>query len=100
MLSAMVREQRDDERVSTTGSGAMLVVRVPGIHGGEPVVRGTRVSVRSVVIAYERYKGDVDRVARAFLISADDVRGALAFYESHRAEIDAYIEMRDRDASA
>lgn len=28
-----------------------LIVRAPGIHGGEPVIRGTRVPVRSIVVA-------------------------------------------------
>ena len=36
-----------------TGSKSQLIVRAPGIHGGEPVVQGTRVPVRSIVLSLE-----------------------------------------------
>lgn len=84
----------------TTRSQSRVIVRTPGIHGGEPIVRGTRVPVRSIVIELERYDGDVERVARGYTISPDEVRAALAYYEVHRAEIDRIIEQRERDAMA
>ena len=84
----------------TTRPRSRVIVRNPGIHGGEPVVRGTRVSVRSIVIASERYDGDLERVARGFTISPDEVRAALAYYQAHKAEIERYIEQRERDAMA
>jgi uncharacterized protein (DUF433 family) len=75
-----------------------LIVRVPDIHGGEPVVHGTRVPVRSIVIANEQYGGDISRVGHAFLVSPDAVRAALAYYAAHRDEIDQLIEKREQDA--
>lgn len=85
--------------MATAKPRADAIVRVPTIHGGEPIVRGTRVSVRSVVVAFERYQGDVERTARAFTIEPDDVRAALAYYESHKAEIERFIEEREQAAN-
>ena len=80
-----------------TRSASHVIVRVPGIHGGEPTVRGTRVSVRSIVIALERYN-DLEHVARSFSLDSEQVRAALAYYEAHKAEIDLIIDQRERDA--
>jgi uncharacterized protein (DUF433 family) len=65
----------------------------PTIQGGEPVVRGTRVTVRSVVLA-EREWGGVDGVRSAYPgLAAEDVADALAYYEARQDAIDGY--MRD-----
>ena len=83
-----------------TGSGSQVIVRNPGVHGGEPIVRGTRVPVRSIVIALERHSGDVARVGRSFTLDPEQVRAALAYYETHKAEIDEIIEQREQAAQA
>jgi uncharacterized protein (DUF433 family) len=83
----------------TSEPQGQLIVQVPGIHGGEPVVRGTRVPVRSIVIAYER-DGDIDHVARSFTLNRDQVEAALAYYQKHTEEIDQLIDERERDAMA
>ena len=68
----------------------------PHILGGEPKVRGTRLPVRTIVVAYQGW-GDVDRVLEAYPeLTRRDVEDALAYYRTHRAEIDSYVE-RDRD---
>jgi uncharacterized protein (DUF433 family) len=36
-----------------TGPKSQLIVRVPGVHGGEPVIQGTRVPVRSIALSLE-----------------------------------------------
>jgi uncharacterized protein (DUF433 family) len=84
----------------TTRSGSPLIVRNPRVHGGEPVVRGTRVPVRSVVIASERHAGDLARVAQSFTLTPEQVRAALAYYAAHKAEIDRIIEQREQAALA
>ncbi len=67
------------------------IVRVPGVVGGEPVIKGTRVSVRSIVLYFRAYR-DIDRIRQAVPhISADAIKEALAYYEAHREEIDRYI---------
>ena len=67
----------------------------PAILGGEPKVRGTRLSVRTIVVAYHGW-GDVDRVVDAYPeLTHRDVEDALAYYREYKAEVDSYIE-RDR----
>ena len=57
--------------VATAKAGARLIVRNPRIQGGEPTIRGTRVPVRSIVIA----RGHVERgdITEAQLDAALDV---------------------------
>lgn len=85
--------------MAKTGSKSRLIVKVPGIHGAEPVVRGTRVPVRSIVVAWEQYDGDLQRVGEAFLVAPDEIEAALRYYEAHRSEIDGIIERREQAAS-
>lgn len=54
------------------------IVIDPGIQGGRPVVRGTRVTVEVVVRALAA-GDDVDEVAQAYRLSKDQVRAALAY---------------------
>jgi uncharacterized protein (DUF433 family) len=77
-----------------------VIVRNPRVQGGEPVIRGTRVPVRSIVIASEEYGGDLARVARAYSVDVAAVQAALAYYELHRTEIDEIIEKHERAARA
>jgi uncharacterized protein (DUF433 family) len=66
-------------------------VHNPHVLGGESIVRGTRISVRSVVLAAREY-GAPDGVILAYpRLTLADVHAALAFYEAHRAEIDRHI---------
>lgn len=81
-----------------TGPKFQLITRVPGIHGGEPVIRGTRVPVRSIIVAYEQYSGDLARVGEAFAVGPEAIRAALAYYKAHRSEIDRIIEEREEAA--
>ena len=67
------------------------IVRLPGVCGGEPTVRGTRVPVRSIVQLHHVYP-DFKRLRRAYLrVTDDQLQEALDYYASHRAEIDQYI---------
>jgi uncharacterized protein (DUF433 family) len=68
------------------------IIRNPRIHGGEPVVRGTRVPVRTIVIAWSEYR-NVPRVLAAYpRLTEEDVQEALAYYEAHRQELDKRIQ--------
>ncbi|MBI2322115.1 MAG: DUF433 domain-containing protein [Chloroflexi bacterium] len=65
--------------------------------GGEPTIGGTRVPVRAVVVAFRLHE-DRARVARAFpMASPAAIDEALAFYESHREEIDRLIAENEAD---
>src|SRR5262249_39163158 len=73
------------------------IVRNPLVLGGEATVAGTRVRVRSTVVAWQLHP-DVDRVCRAYpMLGRADVAEALAFYGRHRAEIDRYIRENEDD---
>ena len=82
-----------------TGSKSQLIVRVLGVHGGEPIIQGTRVPVRSIVLSLENdYPGDLAAVARAYKVDVAAVKAALDFYKKHRAEVDEKIERNERAA--
>ena len=75
------------------------IVRNPQILGGEPTIAGTRVPVRSIVIAWEQYH-DIHRLCRAYpMLDPAHVEEALAFYNAHRAEIDRYIAENEDDSA-
>lgn len=74
------------------------VVRNPRVHGGEPVIRGTRIPVRAIVVAWEA-EPDVAAMLQAYpRLMAEDVREALAYYAAHRDEVDARIRAQLADA--
>ncbi|RMD60372.1 DUF433 domain-containing protein [Candidatus Parcubacteria bacterium] len=60
-----------------------------------PVIRGTGVRVQAVVIAHEKWGMAADEIAVEYGLTKRQIEEALAFYVSHRAEIDAHLE---RDA--
>jgi len=60
-----------------------------------PVVRGTGVRVQSLTIAASQWEWTPAQVADEYDLSETQVKDALAFYEAHRAEIDAAIHVED-----
>jgi uncharacterized protein (DUF433 family) len=74
------------------------IVRNPRIQGGEPVVRGTRVPVRAIVVAWREYQDMPTMLAAYPRLTADDVTEALAYYEAHRRELDERIRAQLADA--
>ncbi|MCC7367720.1 MAG: DUF433 domain-containing protein [Chloroflexi bacterium] len=74
-------------------------VRNPRILEGEPTLEGTRVSVRTVVVA-SRYLASVRQIVDAYpMLDQTAVEMALAFYDAHQAEIDCYIAENEDSAS-
>lgn len=67
------------------------IVRNPDILHGEPIIEGTRIPVRAVVLFKYEY-ADIAGVQRALpRLSASDVETAMRFYRKHRDEINRYI---------
>ena len=56
-----------------------------------PVVRGTRIRVQTLVLAARQWQWSPARIAAEYGLSETQVSDALAFYQAHRAEIDASI---------
>ena len=69
------------------------IIRLQGVHGGRPIVRGTGVSVQTIVALFKQnlspekivddYDGD---------LSLAQVYDALSYYYDHPGEIDQYLE--------
>jgi uncharacterized protein (DUF433 family) len=61
------------------------ILRDQNICGGEPVIRGTRVSIRTILASLA--DGDtIEEILDAFpTISADDVRAVIAFAAASRS---------------
>ncbi|MGH2354560.1 MAG: DUF433 domain-containing protein [Chloroflexota bacterium] len=73
------------------------IVRDLHVLEGEPVVAGTLVPVRCIVIAWQLY-GSETRVLQAYpRITADDLRQALGYYAVHRELIDQFIAENEDD---
>jgi uncharacterized protein (DUF433 family) len=86
--------------VSKTGAKAQLIVRTPGVQGGEPVIRGTRVPVRSIALARDEDRLEPAAIAREFGVELAAVQAALAYYDAHKAEIDRIIDRHERETYA
>lgn len=55
-------------------------------------VRGTRISLDSIVYAFNRGAAP-ESIRRSFpLLTLEEIYGAIAFYLAHQKEIDAYLE--------
>lgn len=57
----------------------------------EPVLRGSGLRVQTIVVAAERWGLSPAQVAEEFGQTEGTVREALAFYDTHRDEIDANL---------
>ena len=55
------------------------IVRDPGVCGGEPVFRGTRVTLRTVLASLAAGDGAVEILADFPSLKAEDVQAAIAF---------------------
>jgi uncharacterized protein (DUF433 family) len=67
------------------------IVRVPGVCGGRPIIKETRISVRHIAEAYKA--GDlVDEILQAHPhLSAASVYDAISYYLDHQIEIEQEI---------
>ena len=77
-----------------------LISRRPEIRGGRPCIAGTGVSVRR--IAQWHNLGMIpEEIVRNFgHLSLAQVHAALAYYYANKAEIDADLEVEERETEA
>jgi len=67
------------------------IVRDPKILAGEPTIAGTRIAVRTLVVA-ARYMPTIKELRDAYPhLTRGEIEEAFAFYGDHRAEIDRSI---------
>lgn len=81
-----------------TGADVTLIVHNPRIQGGEPVIRSTRVSVRSIVLAHLEDGLEPGGIVPEFLVGVGAVKAVLTYYDAYKAEIDRIIGLHDRAA--
>jgi uncharacterized protein (DUF433 family) len=68
------------------------ITQTPGVCGGRPVVRGTRIPVKALV-GYYRMSYTLTEILAGFPgLTAAQLHDALSYYYDHQAEIDADME--------
>ena len=56
-----------------------------------PTLRGKGIRVQTIVIAFQHWNEPVSEIARQYDLSQLAVKEALAFYQAHKAAVDALI---------
>lgn len=77
-----------------------LIVTTPDVRSGKPRIAGRRITVSDVAIWYERMAMTAQQVSTTYDLSLAEVYAALAYYHTHRDEIEAEIEESLRFAAA
>ena len=73
------------------------VTHKPGVHGGEPVIVGTRFPVRSIFEYVLRQGMTPEEVVKEWpFLSLAQVYDALSYYYDHRAEIQRHVRRHER----
>lgn len=68
------------------------IVQTAGVCGGAPRISGHRITVRNIAIWHDRLGWSADKIASEFDIDLADIYAALAYYFSHREQIDQSIK--------
>jgi len=71
------------------------VVRVEGYQGNEPIILGTRIPVRVIVIAWVRQGMPIWEVLENWDVNEAQVYDALSYYYDHREELQAIIREQE-----
>ncbi len=68
------------------------ITSVPGVQGGEPIVKGTRTPVRTIVQNWRLGYSPEEIVTGLPHLTLAQVFEAMSYYYDNQAEIDSYIE--------
>jgi uncharacterized protein (DUF433 family) len=68
-----------------------LIEITPGVAGGKPRIAGHRITVQNIAIWHECQGRSADEIAADYDLTLSEVYAALAYYFSHREEIDCSI---------
>lgn len=80
-----------------TQPAARAIVSRPDVLNGEPTVAGTRISVRTIVLARYMF-GSAEGVQEQLpTLRVPDIEATLDYYRHHRDEINAYIAENNED---
>ena len=76
------------------------IERRPGVCGGEPLIKGMRLTVRAVVTYVLKQGITPEEMVREWKrLNLAKVYDALSYYHDHKTEIDRHIR-RNRESSA
>jgi uncharacterized protein (DUF433 family) len=67
------------------------IVRVPGVAGGRPIIRGSRISVRHIAQLYKAGETVEEIVQSHPHLSPASVYDAISYYLDHQTEIEQEI---------
>jgi prevent-host-death family protein len=90
--AVLVRYEDYNALVRQAAEGHPRIVRRPDVSGGEPIIRGTRISVRHIVERTQAGQSVDDILAALPHLTATQVYDALSYYHDHQAEIDGLIQ--------
>lgn len=89
--------QSTESGARRVGGGDEAIVVRAGYCGGKPHVAGTRIKVQHIAVWHERMGMSPEEIGATYPgLTLAVVYAALAYYHSHRAEIDADIETDER----
>jgi uncharacterized protein (DUF433 family) len=86
----------EDEMPVAFNKIASLVARDPALRGGRPIIAGTGVCVRTIVIESNRGLSPEEIAADRPPLSLPQIHAALAFYHANKKEIDADIAAEEQ----
>jgi uncharacterized protein (DUF433 family) len=76
------------------------IVRVPGVAGGRPVIKGTRITVVHIAQRFRAGEEPWEIIATYPDIAPAAVYDAISYYLDHRDEINRWIEDNAREKLA
>jgi uncharacterized protein (DUF433 family) len=95
---AQITQQTIDQVISDLASQpAKYIVSRPGVQGGSPCIRGTRIPVWVLAALHKQGDTPEDILDLYPNLSAAEVYAALSHYYEHRTEIDAEIAAQNAE---
>jgi uncharacterized protein (DUF433 family) len=86
----VTQEERGSQRMAAERTEHPHIIRDPDTLSGEPIIDGTRTSVRHVVLLY-RAGQEPEEIARTYHLLLGEVYDAISYYYDHENEISRYI---------
>jgi len=82
--------------ISMTSGDSSLIVKTPGVLGGDPRIAGHRIGVSDIAVLHVHLDTPPEEIARIYNLSMAEIYAALAYYYDHREEIEAIIAENQR----
>jgi len=89
--AVLMRYEDYNALVEQAGARQPRIIRRPDVSGGEPIIHGTRISVRDIVERVQAHQSVEDILAALPHLTAAQCYAALAYYHDHRSELDRLI---------